>query len=93
MGTAFYDASQFNHGFYSKINEKVIDFTFREKVNSYQGSLFFEFNVYLPSFLTNSSNFLKGDDDSDVENIDPSLCKFVLKKSINDFLTLNSHIK
>ncbi len=73
-GTATYEASQLNQGLISKINDKVIDFKFRDKVMSYQGTLLIEFNVYLPAYLYSNGRKSKVPDNRESLGIDPSLC-------------------
>lgn len=89
-GTATYEVSQFNQ--INKINDKVIDFKFRDKVMSYQGTLLFEFYVYLPAFLHSSNRRSKGTDEQESLMIEPNLCQFVLKRSINEFFNLSTHV-
>jgi hypothetical protein len=43
----------------SRVNEKIIDFKFRTKLVSYQGTILFEFRVFLPFHIYSRSNDLE----------------------------------
>eukprot|EP00347_Sterkiella_histriomuscorum_P009246 403341951 len=75
-------------GTIAKINDKQIDFKFRSKLVSYQGTIFFEFRVILPRHIYMGSNELQNALDTDYLGNG----QYILKKSLQDFFALTSHI-
>ena len=65
---------------------KAIDFKFRAKLTSYQGSLLFEFRVFLPCAV-------QAEDLAQAEGVKfLGSGQYSVKKSLNDFFALSSHV-
>lgn len=75
-------------GTITKVNDKSIDFKFRTKLVSYQGTILFEFRVFLPRYVYGGSN--------DLENAFGTEYlgngQYLIKKSLTDFFSLSSHV-